>query len=66
MAQNNISKLLQNKLETLKIEVEQAQAELKKWSDIAAEYEAGPEKFEMLSSLFFPESEGKKARKAKG
>lgn len=64
MANQNISKLLQNKIELLKIEVENAQLELKKWETMADEYNAQPDKFELIATLLMGESaENKKARK---
>jgi len=64
MAQNNISKLLQNKVENLEIEVENAQKELKKWQDITVDYNSNPEKFDLLATLLIAEAgEAKKTRK---
>lgn len=64
MANQNISKLLQNKIELFKIEVENAQLELKKWETMADEYNAQPDKFELIATLLMGESaENKKARK---
>ncbi|WP_231459285.1 MULTISPECIES: hypothetical protein [unclassified Pedobacter] len=64
MANQNISKLLQNKIELLKIEVENAQLELKKWESMADEYNAQPDKFELIATLLVGEAaENKKSRK---
>ncbi|WP_421943992.1 hypothetical protein [Pedobacter sp.] len=64
MANQNISKLLQNKIELLKIEVENAQLELKKWETMANEYNEQPDKFELIATLLMGETaENKKARK---
>ena len=64
MANQNISKLLQNKIELLKIEVENAQLELKKWEIMANEYNEQPDKFELIATLLMGETgENKKARK---
>jgi len=64
MANQNISKLLQNKIELLKIEVENAQSELKKWETMASEYNAQPDKFELIATLLMGEAaENKKSRK---
>lgn len=64
MANQNISKLLQNKIESLKVEVESAQAELKKWEVMLEEYAAQPEKFELIATLLTNENlEAKKAKR---
>lgn len=64
MANQNISKLLQNKIELLKIEVENAQLELRKWETMADEYNAQPDKFELIATLLMGENaENKKSRK---
>lgn len=64
MANQNISKLLQNKIEALKSEVEYAQAELKKWQIMLDEYAAQPEKFELIATLLTNENlEAKKAKR---
>lgn len=64
MANQNISKLLQNKIEALKSEVENAQTELKKWEVMLDEYAAQPEKFELIATLLSNENlEAKKAKR---
>ncbi|MDN3587560.1 hypothetical protein QWY86_12835 [Pedobacter aquatilis] len=64
MANQNISKLLQNKIELLKVEVENAQLELRKWETMADEYNAQPDKFELIATLLVGETaENKKSRK---
>ena len=64
MANHNISKLLQSKIESLKSEVEHAQAELKKWEIMLDEYAAQPEKFELIATLLTNENlEAKKAKR---
>lgn len=64
MANQNISKLLQNKIEVLKAEVENAKVELQKWQTIEEEYNHNPEKFELMATLLLGENaDQKKARK---
>ncbi|KQR67274.1 hypothetical protein [Pedobacter sp. Leaf176] len=64
MANQNISKLLQNKIELLKAEVENAKVELQKWQTIEEEYNQNPEKFELMATLLLGENaDQKKARK---
>ncbi|RNL52162.1 hypothetical protein [Pedobacter jejuensis] len=64
MANQNISKLLQNKIEFLKAEVENAKVELQKWHTIEEEYNQNPEKFELLAALLTGETaDQKKSRK---
>ncbi|GGI29125.1 hypothetical protein [Pedobacter mendelii] len=64
MANQNISKLLQNKIEFLKAEVENAKADLQQWQTIEEEYNQHPEKFELLAGLLTGEnSEAKKSKK---
>ena len=64
MANHNISKLLQSKIESLKSEVEHAQVELKKWEIMLDEYAAQPEKFELIATLLTNENlEAKKAKR---
>ncbi|MFC4210882.1 hypothetical protein ACFOWA_06805 [Pedobacter lithocola] len=64
MANQNISKLLQNKIEFLKAEVENAKIELQQWQTIEEEYNQNPEKFELLAGLLTGEaSDQKKSRK---
>ena len=64
MANQNISKLLQSKIESLKSEVEHAQVELKKWEIMLDEYAAQPEKFELIATLLTNENlEAKKAKR---
>ena len=64
MANQNISKLLQNKIELLKAEVEKANVELQKWQTIESEYNLDPEKFELMATLLLGESaEPKRAKK---
>ncbi|WP_443938661.1 hypothetical protein [Pedobacter sp. MW01-1-1] len=47
----NIRKSIQNKIESLTKEVENAQIELKKWEKIAADYETNRESIDSILSI---------------
>ncbi|MCZ4222612.1 hypothetical protein [Pedobacter rhodius] len=65
MANQNISKLLQNKIEFLTAEVENAKVELQKWQTIESEYNLHPEKFELMATLLLGENTDQKKAKKK-
>jgi hypothetical protein len=67
MALNNIQKLLQNKVETLQIELQNAELELKRWQAISEDYLINPERYDMMATLLSPEqSDLKKSKKKSG
>lgn len=65
MANTNVRKSIQNKIESLGKEIETLQAELKRWEKIAADYETNSESIDLILSIQLPEKAEPKAKKAK-
>lgn len=66
MANLNVRKSIQIKIESLNKEIENLQAELKRWEKIAADYEVNSESIDLILSIQQPEkAEGGRAKKAK-
>lgn len=63
MANINVRKSIQNKIEALGKEIENLQSELQKWEKIAADYEVNSESIDLILSIQTPEkAEGKGKR----
>ncbi|MCX2574932.1 hypothetical protein [Pedobacter sandarakinus] len=66
MANLNVKKSIQTKIESLTKEIENLQADLKKWEKIAAEYDANSESIDLILSIQLPEkADGSRAKKVK-
>ncbi|MGM9476072.1 hypothetical protein ACS5PU_06570 [Pedobacter sp. GSP4] len=65
MANTNVRKSIQNKIESLGKEIETLQAELKRWEKIAADYETNSESIDLILSIQLPEKAEPKAKKVK-
>ncbi|TCD12143.1 hypothetical protein EZ449_03765 [Pedobacter frigidisoli] len=65
MANTNVKKSIQNKIEFLGKEIETLQLELKKWEKIAADYEVNSESIDLILSIQLPEKAELKAKKVK-
>jgi len=65
MANMNVKKSIQNKIESLGKEIENLQSELKKWEKIAADYDTNSESIDLILSIQIPEKAETKARKVK-
>ncbi|QPH40188.1 hypothetical protein [Pedobacter endophyticus] len=65
MANTNVRKSIQNKIESLGKEIEALQAELKKWEKIAADYETNSESIDLILSIQLPEKAETKSKRAK-
>ncbi|MFW0718405.1 hypothetical protein [Pedobacter sp. N23S346] len=66
MANLNVRKSIQTKIESLSKEIENLQSELVKWEKIAAEYEVNSESIDLILSIQQPEkAEGSRAKKVK-
>lgn len=65
MANTNVKKSIQNKIELLGKEIEALQLELKKWEKIAADYEINSESIDLILSIQLPEKAEPKAKKVK-
>ena len=66
MANLNVRKSIQTKIESLSNEIENLQSELVKWEKIAAEYEVNSESIDLILSIQQPEkAEGGRAKKVK-
>jgi len=65
MANTNVRKSIQNKIESLGKEIEALQAELKKWEKIAADYETNSESIDLILSIQLPEKAETKAKRTK-
>jgi len=65
MATTNIRKSIQNKIESLTKELETAQAELKKWEKIAADYEVNRDSIDSILSIQLPEVPESRSKKIK-
>ncbi|WP_316795427.1 hypothetical protein [Pedobacter agri] len=63
MANTNVRKSIQSKIESLGREIESLQQELLKWEKIAADYETNSESIDLILSIQIPEkTEGKPKR----
>jgi len=63
MANTNVRKSIQSKIESLSKEIENLQLELKKWEKIATDYETNSESIDLILSIQTPEkAEGKVKR----
>ncbi|TCD27030.1 hypothetical protein EZ456_10925 [Pedobacter psychrodurus] len=65
MANTNVRKSIQNKIESLGKEIETLQSELKRWEKIAADYETNSESIDLILSIQLPEKLEPKAKKVK-
>ncbi|GGH06324.1 MULTISPECIES: hypothetical protein [Pedobacter] len=65
MANTNVRKSIQNKIESISKEIETLQGELKKWEKIAADYETNSESIDLILSIQLPEKSEPKAKKVK-
>ncbi|CAH0153346.1 MULTISPECIES: hypothetical protein [Pedobacter] len=65
MANTNVRKSIQNKIESLGKEIESLQAELKRWEKIAADYETNSESIDLILSIQLPEKPEPKTKKVK-
>ncbi|SFA39245.1 hypothetical protein SAMN04488511_101401 [Pedobacter suwonensis] len=65
MANMNVRKSIQNKIESLAKEIETLQAELKRWEKIAADYEINSESIDLILSIQLPEKPEPKTKKVK-
>lgn len=65
MANTNVKKSIQNKIDTLAKEIENLQQELKKWEKIAADYETNAESIDLILSIQMPEKTESKPKKIK-
>jgi len=65
MANTNVRKSIQNKIESLGKEIETLKAELKRWEKIAADYETNSESIDLILSIQLPEKPEPKAKKVK-
>ncbi|GGE70153.1 hypothetical protein EV200_11141 [Pedobacter psychrotolerans] len=66
MANINVRKSIQTKIESLTKEIENLQSELVKWEKIASEYEVNSESIDLILSIQQPEkTEGGRAKKIK-
>ncbi|NTD97020.1 hypothetical protein G6M26_06640 [Agrobacterium tumefaciens] len=66
MANINVRKSIQTKIESLTREIENLQSELVKWEKIASEYEVNSESIDLILSIQQPEkAEGGRAKKIK-
>jgi predicted RNase H-like nuclease (RuvC/YqgF family) len=65
MANTNVRKSIQNKIESLGKEIETLQAELKRWEKIAADYETNSESIDLILSIQLPEKPEPKTKKVK-
>ncbi|MBT2562131.1 hypothetical protein J7E50_15920 [Pedobacter sp. ISL-68] len=65
MANTNVRKSIQNKIESLGKEIESLQTELKRWEKIAADYETNSESIDLILSIQLPEKPEPKTKKVK-
>ncbi|KRT13683.1 hypothetical protein ASU31_23335 [Pedobacter ginsenosidimutans] len=65
MANTNVRKSIQNKIESLGKEIESLQAELKRWEKIASDYETNSESIDLILSIQLPEKPEPKTKKVK-
>lgn len=65
MANTNVRKSIQNKIESLGKEIEGLQTELKRWEKIAADYETNSESIDLILSIQLPEKPEPKTKKVK-
>lgn len=65
MANTNVRKSIQNKIESLGKEIESLQSELKRWEKIAADYETNSESIDLILSIQLPEKPEPKTKKVK-
>ncbi|MCX2476170.1 hypothetical protein OQZ33_17690 [Pedobacter sp. MC2016-05] len=63
MANTNVRKSIQSKIESLGKEIESLQQELAKWEKIAADYETNSESIDLILSIQIPEKNETKAKK---
>ncbi|RZK15369.1 MAG: hypothetical protein EOO86_16860 [Pedobacter sp.] len=65
MANTNVRKSIQSKIESLGKEIENLQLELKRWEKIAADYETNSESIDLILSIQIPEKAEGKAKRVK-
>ncbi|WP_316808868.1 hypothetical protein [Pedobacter agri] len=65
MANTNVRKSIQTKIESLAKEIEILQLELKRWEKIAADYETNSESIDLILSIQIPEKAEGKAKRVK-
>lgn len=65
MANTNVRKSIQSKIESLGKEIENLQLELKRWEKIAADYETNSESIDLILSIQVPEKAEGKAKRVK-
>jgi len=65
MANTNVRKSIQNKIESLGKEIESLQTELKRWEKIASDYETNSESIDLILSIQLPEKPEPKTKKVK-
>ncbi|MFD2581679.1 hypothetical protein ACFSR6_04195 [Pedobacter vanadiisoli] len=65
MANTNVRKSIQNKIESISKEIETLQGELKRWEKIATDYETNSESIDLILSIQLPEKSEPKAKKVK-
>ena len=65
MANTNVRKSIQSKIESLGKEIENLQIELKRWEKIAADYETNSESIDLILSIQIPEKAEGKAKRVK-
>lgn len=65
MANTNVRKSIQNKIESLGKEIETLQGELKKWEKIAADYETNSESIDLILSIQLPEKPEGRTKRSK-
>ena len=65
MANTNVKKSIQSKIESLGKEIENLQLELKRWEKIAADYETNSESIDLILSIQIPEKAEGKAKRVK-
>jgi len=63
MANTNVRKSIQSKIESLGKEIESLQQELAKWEKITADYETNSESIDLILSIQIPEKNETKAKK---
>lgn len=63
MANTNVRKSIQSKIESLGKEIESLKQELSKWEKIAADYETNSESIDLILSIQIPEKNETKAKK---
>ena len=65
MANTNVRKSIQSKIESLGKEIENLQLELQRWEKIAADYEVNSESIDLILSIQLPDKVEGRAKKVK-